>query len=331
MAGRALRPMLALALVAGGALAVALLLHPDPVLAQGLASPKPTPFGLGPAAPEPSGIAGYLMARQTDFYRAMVQAVRASKSEGGITALLAGLAFAYGVFHAAGPGHGKAVISAYLLADGGTLRKGALLALAAGLVQALVAILVVTIIAAILGHTAAVMSRAVDVVEIAAYGAIVLFGIYLAFVKGRGLIAAIRGEPVHGHGADCDCGDSHAPDPALLAPGSDWKSAAIAVLSAGARPCSGAVFLLTFALAQGVYMSGVIATFVMGLGTALAVTAIAALAVYAKRLAVRLAGTNSRGGAIALSVLELSGAVLVILFGIALLTGYLASERLLPG
>lgn len=320
-----------LVLLAGATLAAALLLHADPALAQGLAAPKPTPFGLGTAAPEPSGIAGYIMARQADFYRAMVQAVRASKSQGGITALLAGLAFAYGVFHAAGPGHGKAVISAYLLADGGTLRKGALLALAAGLVQALTAILLVTILAMILGHTAAVMSRTVDAVEIAAYGAIVAFGLYLAYVKGRGLVAAVRGVPVHAHDADCGCGDSHAPDPALLAPGGDWKRAAFAVLSAGARPCSGAVFLLTFALAQGVYASGVIATFVMGLGTALAVTVIAALAVYAKRIAVRLAGANSRGGAIALATLELSGAVLVALFGIALLTGYLASERLLPG
>lgn len=327
--------VVALSVTAFGLL-LALLLFPDFAFAQSLGQavsqgnaqpgPKPTPFGLGgvPA----SGIGGYIIARQAEFYRALVQAVRAAKADGHGAFMLVGLSFAYGVFHAAGPGHGKAVISSYLLADGGTLRRGALLSLASGVMQALAAIAFVGILALALGATAVSMARAMNVVEIAAYGGIALFGLYLTLTKGRAFVRAVRGEEIHG--ADCDCGDAHAPDPALLAQGG-WRRAAVAVVSAGARPCSGAILVLTFALSQGVFMTGVMSAFAMGLGTALTVSAIAALAVYGKRLAVRLAGRDTRWATIARGAVEVGAAILVMLFGLALLTGYLESERLLPG
>lgn len=315
------------------ALLVALVLYPDMAFAQGFGPPKATPFGLGGAAaqPPPSGITGFILAKQAEFYRALVGAVRAAKQDGNATFLLAGLSFAYGVFHAAGPGHGKAVISSYLLADGGTLRRGAVLSLAAGMVQAVAAILFVGILALALGATAVSMAQAMTVVEVAAYGGIGLFGLYLAIVKGRALIAAARGDVGHVHAADCDCGDKHAPDPALLAGQGGWKRAAIAVVSAGARPCSGAILVLTFALSQGVFLSGVAAAFAMGLGTAATVTLIAGIAVYGKKLAVRIAGRDTKWSVMARLGVELGAALLVMLFGFGLLTGYLESERLLPG
>ncbi|WP_245263295.1 nickel/cobalt transporter [Azorhizobium doebereinerae] len=306
----------------------------DPASAQvfGQGAPKASPFGLGAGGPQPGGITGFIIAKQSEFYRALVQAVRAAKADGNALYLLAGLSFAYGVFHAAGPGHGKAVISSYLLADGGTLKRGAILALASGMVQAVAAVLFVGILALALGATAVSMAQAMTWVEIAAYGGIALFGAVLAVSKARTLIAVLRGEPAaHVHGPDCGCGDKHAPDPHLLDGRGGWKRAAVAVISAGARPCSGAILVLTFALSQGVFLSGVASAFAMGLGTALTVTAIAALAVYGKRLAVRLAvAASGRGTALLLGV-ELAAALLVCAFGLALLTGYAASERLLPG
>lgn len=307
-----------------------------PALAQafGVGGPKSSPFGLGSGGPAPSGIGGYIIAKQSEFYHLLIKSVRAAKADGHALWALAGLSFAYGVFHAAGPGHGKAVISSYLLADGGTLKRGAALALAAGVVQALAAILFVGILAILLGATATSMASAMNIVEIAAYGGIALFGLYLILVKGRALLAAISGKPLaHAHalGADCDCGDAHMPDPALLQGQGGLRSAAAAVVSAGARPCSGAILVLTFALSQGVFLSGVAAAFAMGLGTAITVTAIAALAVYGKRIAVRLASADSRWAGVMLTGIEFLAAVLVLLFGLALLTGYLTSERLLPG
>lgn len=328
-AGRAF-PLLLLTLAG-----VFLLVEATPVLAQafGVGGPKTTPFGLGSGS-APSGITGYIISKQAEFYHALIKSVRAAKADGHAMWALAGLSFAYGMFHAAGPGHGKAVISSYLLADGGTLKRGAGLALAAGLVQAVAAIIFVGLLAVILGATAASMAQAMNVVEIAAYGGIALFGLYLVVTKGRMLLAAISGQPVghlHPLGADCACGDAHMPDPRLLDGQGGMKRTVAAVVSAGARPCSGAILVLTFALSQGVFLSGVAAAFAMGLGTAITVTGIAALAVYGKRLAVRLAAADSRWAGVMLTGIEFLAAVLVMLFGLALLTGYLESERLLPG
>lgn len=300
-------------------------------------APKASPFGMGtPQSGAPSGVVGFLLAKQSEFYRALIQAVRAAKADGQAVWLLAGLSFGYGVFHAAGPGHGKAVISSYILADGGTLRRGIALSFASALVQALAAILFVGILALLLGATAVSMARAMTLIEIVAYGGIAAFGLYLAVVKLKSLVGVLRGTGgaggTHVHGPDCGCIDKHAPDPRLLEGQGGWRRAAVAILSAGARPCSGAILVLTFALSQGVIWSGVAATLAMGLGTALTVSAIAALAVYGKRLAVRFAalGGGNTGTCVVLGI-EVLAALLVMAFGLALLTGYLASERLLPG
>ena len=87
--------------------------------------------------------------------------------------------------------------------------------------------------------------------------------------------------------------------------------------------------MLVFALAQGLFWIGVASTFVMGLGTAITVAAIATLAVGARELAGRLAKAKPGAGVIILRGLETAAALVIVLFGAALLTGYLASERLM--
>jgi nickel/cobalt exporter len=99
------------------------------------------------------------------------------------------------------------------------------------------------------------------------------------------------------------------------------------VFTVGIRPCSGAILVLVFALAQGLFWAGVAATFVMGLGTALTVATIAVLAVSAKGVARRVAGGRAGGGALVMRGLELGAAGLVLLFGIGLLLGYVTAER----
>ena len=87
---------------------------------------------------------------------------------------------------------------------------------------------------------------------------------------------------------NADCGHSHAPDPATLGDGFSWRGAAATVVAAGSRPCSGAILVLVFALAQGLFAAGVAATFAMSLGMAITTGALACAAVFAKRLAMRL-------------------------------------------
>ena len=118
--------------------------------------------------------------------------IRAAKADGSAAWSLFGLSFLYGIFHAAGPGHGKAVISSYMVANEETWTRGVVLSFASALLQALVAVAIVGIAAALLNATAATMGRAVNVIEIVSYSLIILIGVRLLWVKGRAFIAALR-------------------------------------------------------------------------------------------------------------------------------------------
>jgi nickel/cobalt exporter len=96
----------------------------------------------------------------------------------------------------------------------------------------------------------------------------------------------------------------------------------------GLRPCSGAILVLVFALAQGLFWAGVVSTFVMGLGTAITVAAIATIAVSAKAWAGRFAEARSGYGMLAMRGIEVGAAVVIVAFGSLLLTGYVVTERM---
>jgi ABC-type nickel/cobalt efflux system permease component RcnA len=131
----------------------------------------------------------------------------------------------------------------------------------------------------------------------------------------------------HHHAHTEHCGHSHGPEPAQLAGPGGWRRGLGAVLTVGIRPCSGAILVLVFALAQGLFWAGVAATFVMGLGTAITVATVAIVAVSAKGLARRLAASREGGGALLMRGVEFAAAGLVLLFGVGLLLGYIAAER----
>ncbi|WP_027522246.1 nickel/cobalt transporter [Bradyrhizobium sp. Ec3.3] len=329
------------------------------------------PFGGPRPAPEPEagGIIGWLLAKQSEFYREMSATIRAAKSDGSVWTLLA-ISFAYGIFHAAGPGHGKAVISSYLVANQETARRGIVLSFASALMQSLVAVLIVGIAAWALNATAKTMCSAEKVIEIASYALIAAFGLRLVWVKGGAFIRALQAsQPVpaiagvphhhdhhghhhnhhdeHGHGHDHHdhhhhghghahahdqvhgehCGHSHGPTPGELAGPGGWRRGLAAILTVGIRPCSGAILVLVFALAQGLFWAGIAATFLMGLGTAITVATIAVIAVSAKDVARRLSAGRDGGGALFMRGIEFAAAGLVLLFGAGLLLGYLAAER----
>jgi nickel/cobalt exporter len=373
--------------VAAGLLLIAGTL--DTVLAQ--ASPFGVPRTQAPAAPM-GGVLGWIFAKQAEFYRQFSSLIRAAKADGTAAWGLLGLSFLYGIFHAAGPGHGKAVISSYLVANEETWTRGVVLSFASALLQALVAVAVVGIAAALLNATAATMSRAVNAIEIVSYSLIILIGLRLLWVKGRAFLAALRtlhrpaavGAAVtpaqlrhehahharddgggcshhhareqHDHGHDCehdrdhhhdhdhgsghahhhDCdghasawGHAHAPEPEELAGPGGWKRGLSAIVAVGLRPCSGAILVLVFALAQGLFWAGIASTLVMGLGTAITVAAIATIAVGAKSWAKRFAQARSGYGMLAMRGIEVGAAVVIIAFGGLLLTGYIVTERMI--
>ena len=324
-----------------GALAVAAII--DGSLGELMAQ---NPFG----APQLGGIVGWLLAKQSEFYREISATIRAAKSDGSAVWSLYAISFAYGIFHAAGPGHGKAVISSYLVANQETARRGVVLSFASALMQSLVAVVIVTICAGLLHATAATMCGTEKAVEIASYALIAAFGARLVWTKGGAFIGALQSaqpRPAlvgivhhHGHGHthhhhdrheahvhDEHCGHSHCPDPVELAGPGGWRRGLSAIFTVGIRPCSGAILVLVFALSQGLFWAGVTATFVMGLGTAITVATIAVMAVSAKDLARRLSAGREGGGALVMRGVEFAAAGLVLLLGAGLLFGYIAAER----
>jgi nickel/cobalt transporter (NicO) family protein len=327
-------------------------------------APRPAPA----AEPEASGLIGWLLAKQSEFYRQMSATIRAAKSDGSAVWTLLFISFAYGIFHAAGPGHGKAVIASYLVANRETARRGIVLSFASALMQSLVAILIVGVSAWVLNATAKTMCKAEGAIEIASYALIALFGLRLVWVKGRTFIRALQAvQPVpaiagvphdhhdhdhhhhdahdhrphdhshdhahahhhheHDHVHDEHCGHSHGPAPSELAGPGGWGRGFAAILTVGIRPCSGAILVLVFALAQGLFWAGIAATLLMGLGTAITVAAIAVVAVSAKDIAARLSAGRDGGGALFMRGIEFAAAGLVLLFGAGLLLGYIAAER----
>jgi nickel/cobalt transporter (NicO) family protein len=320
-----------------------------------------TPFG-GPrpaAEPQIGGIVGWLLARQSEFYREISATIRAAKSDGSAVWSLLAISFAYGIFHAAGPGHGKAVISSYLVANQETARRGIALSFASALLQALVAIAIVGVGAWLLNVTAQTMCSAERAIEIASYGLIAAFGARLVWTKGGSFIGALQASPAHavaaahlhdaGHGQhhhdhgngqhhhhrghdhdhvhDAHCGHAHGPEPGELAGPGGWRRGLAAVLTVGVRPCSGAILVLVFSLAQGLFWAGIAATLLMGIGTAITVATIAVIAVSAKDLARRLSGAREGRGVLIMRGIEFGAAGLVLLFGAGLLFGYIAAER----
>lgn len=260
---------------------------------------------------------------QQRFYAAMsgrIKDIRGASPWAAALSLML-LSFGYGVFHAAGPGHGKAVISGWLLATESQLRRGIAIAFLSSMFQALTAVVLVTVPLLLFAGAATAARSAAGVLESVSFALIAALGFYLLasglhpFFQSRprpalAPAAAVnrRHEPAgqrleivselmnasHVHGPDCGCGHAHVPRASDV--NGVWSSrrAFSLAFAIGLRPCTGALLVLIFANAFGLYWAGVASTLAMGLGTFITVSLIAALAVYSKRLALRFAAQDAR-------------------------------------
>ncbi|MDA7949093.1 MAG: nickel/cobalt transporter [Hyphomicrobiaceae bacterium] len=281
-----------------------------------------------------------VLAIQRDLHRQLAGAVKKLKSDGGLAAawLLASLSFIYGVVHAVGPGHGKAVISSYVLANERTVRRGIMLSFLAAIVQAVSAICLVVVLAIVLNAAGLTIKATEAHLETASYALIALVGLWLVITQLRRIFAGHAGhahahdhDHAHTHGCghahDHSCGHVHMPDPQDLAGKLSWRKAAAIVFAVGIRPCSGAVIVLIFALANGLFFAGVVATFAMAIGTAITVSSLAVLAVGSKQLALRLAGDSGNWSGWIMNGAALGGSLLVLMLGVTLFLGSLGPAR----
>ena len=140
-------------------------------------------------AEEPTGVVAraysWIMTKQSEINRRLAAAVREIRTGDPwfATLMLAGLSFAYGVLHAAGPGHGKAVISSYVLANEQTVRRGIALSFLAAAFQGLSALIVVGILVLVLSATGMTMKSTEAWLETLSWGFVALVGAWLLYTQ----------------------------------------------------------------------------------------------------------------------------------------------------
>ncbi|MER8524692.1 nickel/cobalt transporter [Mesorhizobium sp. M0814] len=172
--------------------------------------------GMAPTATGPfAHILMWINLRQQEFYHALAGAMKAMRQDGSKLWLLIGLSFAYGIFHAAGPGHGKAVISSYMVANEVALRRGIMLSFVSALLQALTAIVVMLVAYFLLRGTAVSMTDAAWFLEIMSYVFVTLFGAWLLWRKaGPAILRLFGANPGYSlsaaHAGHSHAGHSHA-------------------------------------------------------------------------------------------------------------------------
>ena len=290
-----------------------------------------------------SGIFGWVLRTQQSLQRELTVGVKSLKGEHAMAGamMLALFSFIYGVVHAVGPGHGKMVISSYVVANEETVRRGVVISFIAAALQALSAIALVGILAFALNASGLEINAWSNQLETVSYALIALVGAWLLATQ---LIRLYRRwqdahagaahshhdhhhHPAHHHdhaeGEACN----HIVDARELAGPFDWRKMVAVVFSVGIRPCTGAILVLIFALTQGVFWAGVAATFAMALGTAITVAALATLALGSRELVLRLGGASSTWADAVWNICSIGGATIILLFGLILFTASLGPAR----
>jgi nickel/cobalt exporter len=271
--------------------------------------------------------------QQQAFYGSMSGALRQIKTSNPYAAAwtLMFLSFGYGIFHAAGPGHGKTVISAWLLATENELKRGVVIAFLSSIIQALVAILLVSVLLLIVASAGSTAKDVAGFLESASYAMIGAMGLYLIWT-------ALR--PVHHHDHhhhdhhghkhqnhvhDEHCGHAHVAESNQVRGQWSLTKAFSLAFAVGIRPCTGAILVLILANALGIYWAGVTSTLVMAFGTFLTVSVIATIAVYSKKLAMRLAARDDKWLGWLAFVLRLGGGLTIASLGGLLFWGSLGT------
>ena len=285
----------------------------------------------------------WMRTKQQNFYGRMANSIRQLKTSSASTAAwtLLGISFLYGVFHAAGPGHGKAVVTGWVLATENELKRGLTIAFLSALFQALTAIVAVSFILLFVQGGVAMAKNAAGYLESVSYVMIAGMGGYLFWSGwksfGKPALATagpfeLVSRPESGatldHIHDENCGHAHAPVASELRGDWSWKRAVAMAFAVGIRPCSGAILVLVASYALGLFWAGVLSTLAMGLGVFITIATIASLAVYAKSTAMRLVSADNRWTGLAVRWGKMAMGLVIAVFGLLLFTASLGSNSM---
>lgn len=211
---------------------------------------------------------------------------RAGLDAGGILGALA-IGFGYGALHAAGPGHGKAVVSTYVLGAERRVRRAVGLAVASALVQGAVAVVLILGASELLGLTRRATFEAATWVERGSYVLVAGLGLWIA---GRALIGSPQGHDDCAMCAPVGRLSSFSVSDGELRDRRTWWAALGTI---GVRPCSGALLVLVLGESLDLRWLAVAVVAAMSLGTALAVAGLAGAVSGLREVLMRAAGGDA--------------------------------------
>ncbi|WP_404426031.1 nickel/cobalt transporter [Thalassospira australica] len=275
-----------------------------------------------------SDIVGQVMVIQTQLNRQMTATLRDAKTGDawwpGLTIIA--LSFAYGVFHAAGPGHGKMITTTYFLSRDAGWKQGVAMGSLIAAVQAVTAIVLVGSLTLILNLGPATITQNGLVLEAISYALIAGLGgvMCLRILQGRDDCCDHGGHDHshdhhhHDHSDDHHHGHQHDHNHTAIPITSRWQMIASGVV-VGLRPCTGSILVLLFTLANGLFLIGVASAFAMAVGVALTISLIGLAAIGIRTGTQHLFSVSETTSGWLRRGVGLTGAALITLFGLLLL------------
>jgi ABC-type nickel/cobalt efflux system permease component RcnA len=250
------------------------------------------------------------LAFQRDMVRDIGRYMAAIRDGTGSSAVWIGVGFAfvYGVLHTLGPGHGKTIVASYFVGSDARVLRGLSMGLQIAVTHVVSAVVLVTIFdisyRQLLGGDP-IQSVWIGLVS---YGIVTIIGATMLVRAIRQTFFAHAG---HGHGHDHDHHHHHS---------HDWREEGALAVLAGLVPCTGAILVMLFALANGIVVAGVLMVVAISLGMAVTMAAIGMASILFRRLVLFGATEGSNRHAVAGAVLEHAAAVLILAIGLAFLT-----------
>lgn len=236
-----------------------------------------------------------------------VKRLKTQKSWGALWPLI-GIAFFYGMVHAAGPGHGKFVVFSYFMSRRSRVKKGLLLGNVIALLHAVSGVIIVlalyyVIKTAYLSSFEAMSQK----IKLVSYGLVVVIGLAL-FIQTS---LRIRKRPMR---TGEDTGEIISSDGIGILP---------LATAVGIVPCPGVVIIMLFALSFNLLAIGVMMSFLMALGMAVSISVAGLLSILGQESLLK--GFSGKGKAQRLiqNGLKILGSLLMIGFGCLLLAGTL--------
>ncbi|QPO13907.1 high frequency lysogenization protein HflD [Thalassospira sp. A40-3] len=279
-----------------------------------------------------SDLIGQTVIIQTKLNREITATLREAKDGDSFWPglVIIALSFGYGVFHAAGPGHGKMITTTYFLSRDAGWKQGVAMGSLIAAVQAVSAIVMVGGLTLILNLGPAAVTKNGLIMEAVSYALIAALGAVMALriLLGRDDCCDHHGpgehhhHHVHYHSHDHDHSHhlTHHDAPAVQ---SNWQMISTGVV-AGLRPCTGSILVLLFTLANGMFLIGIGAAFAMALGVAITISLIGLAAIGIRTGTQYLFSVSETSSGIIRRTVGFTGAAIITLFGVMLL---LASAR----